>query len=219
MQNQRPLILASQSPRRRELMTIAGYTFTSTTADVDETPLPDEAPGDYTLRVGKMKALAVDNHVPANALVIASDTTVAYENELLGKPADSAEAMATLRKLRGKQHQVYSSITILDKTTGEIVQDLAITNLKMREYTDEEIKSYIATGDPFDKAGSYAIQHKGFNPVALLDGCYANVMGLPLCHLTRSLHQFGINPAHDVPTACQIANEIDCPVFDEILGT
>lgn len=218
MQKQRPLILASQSPRRRELMTIAGYTFTTTTADIDETPLPDESPGDYTLRVGKLKALAVNNHVPNNALVITSDTTVAYGNELLGKPENDAEAMATLQKLRGKQHQVYSSVTVLDRATGEIVQDLAVTNLQMRDYTDDEIQAYIDTGDPFDKAGSYAIQHKGFSPVALLDGCYANVMGLPLCHLTRTLRSFGIEPAHDVPSACQRANDIDCPVFEEILG-
>lgn len=218
MQNQRPLILASQSPRRRELMTIAGYTFTTTTADIDETPLPDEAPGDYTLRVGRMKALAVNNDVPNNALIIASDTTVAYNDELLGKPADGTEAMATLQKLRGKQHQVYSSITVLDKKTGEIVQALAVTNLQMRDYMDAEIQAYIDTGDPFDKAGSYAIQHKGFSPVARLEGCYANVMGLPLCHLTRTLSKFGVEPDRDVPMACQDANEIDCPVYEEILG-
>ncbi|MCI0712264.1 MAG: Maf family protein [Chloroflexi bacterium] len=217
MQNRRPLILASQSPRRRELMTIAGYTFNTITADIDETPLPDEAPGDYTLRMGRMKALAVNNHVPYNALIITSDTTVAYGDELLGKPGDSAEAMATLQKLRGKQHQVYSSITILAKATGEIVQDLAITNLQMRDYTDEEIQDYIDSGDPFDKAGSYAIQHKDFSPVARLEGCYANVMGLPLCHLTRTLRKFGIESTHDVPLACQNANDIVCPVFDEIL--
>ena len=88
----------------------------------------------------------------------------------------------------------------------------------MRDYGDAEMEAYIATGDPFDKAGGYAIQHGGFNPVAALRGCYANVVGLPLCHVTRSLRQLGVEPPADVPTACQKHLEYECPVYTAILG-
>ena len=215
--HQRPLVLASQSPRRRTLMNIAGYTFHTTTADIDETPLPDEKPVDYTLRVSRIKAQAVRDDLSPEVLIIASDTTVACGDELLGKPASAQEARDTLQHLRGEHHQVYTAVTVLDNQSGQLVQDLAVTDLVMRPYTDAEIEGYIATGDPFDKAGSYAIQHEGFAPVAHYEGCYANVMGLPLCHLTRTLRRWGIQPTEDVPTACQDFNEIECPVYEEIL--
>lgn len=213
----RPLILASQSPRRRELMTIAGYTFTTTSADIDETPLSNENPTDYTLRVSRLKAEAIRETVNNGAIIITSDTTVAHVNDLLGKPASDEEARETLQRLRGQPHHVYTAITILDTQTGKLWQDLAATELKMRDYTDAEIEAYIATGDPFDKAGSYAIQHPEFQPVAQLSGCYANVMGLPLCHLTRTLQKLGIQPTLDVPQACITANQIECTVFAGIL--
>lgn len=213
----RPLVLASQSPRRRALMSVAGYTFLTRTADVDETPRPGEAPADYTLRLSRQKARAVAGDVPARALVIAADTTVAFDGELLGKPATAAEARHTLQQLRGQPHQVYTAISVLDAASGALAQDLATTDLQMRPYSEAEIEAYIATGDPFDKAGSYAIQHPDFAPVAAITGCYANVVGLPLCHLTRTLRRFGIQPTADVPAACQQANDIECPVYEEIL--
>lgn len=214
----RPLILASQSPRRRELMTVAGYIFTTTTADIDETPLPNEDPSDYTLRVSHLKAEAVRPTITNGALIISSDTTVALGNDLLGKPESTEDATLTLRRLRGQLHQVYTAITIWDTQTDEIYQDLAVTDLRMRDYSDTEIAAYIATGDPFDKAGSYAIQHKEFQPVTALIGCYANVVGLPLCHLTRTLRKLGIEPNLDVPQACIKANDINCTVFEPILA-
>ena len=214
----RPLILASQSPRRRELMTIAGYTFTITTADIDETPLLDEKPTDYTLRVSRLKAEAVRRTITNGAVIITSDTTVAHGDDLLGKPRSQEDAEQTLRQLRGQAHQVITAITIWDTQTDQMWQDLATTELRMRDYSDAEIETYIATGDPFDKAGSYAIQHKEFAPVAALIGCYANVMGLPLCHLTRTLRNLGIETQVDVPQACISANQIECSVFDEILA-
>ncbi len=215
--SKRSLILASQSPRRRELLTIAGYTFTTTTADIDETPRPDEAPTDYTLRVSREKAEAVRQTITKGAVIITSDTTVVHENDLLGKPLTREDAWETLRRLRGQHHYVYTAITVWDTATDEIYQDLAATKLRMRDYTDAEIQAYIETGDPFDKAGSYAIQHNEFAPVAALSGCYANVVGLPLCHLTRTLRKLGIEPNTNVPQACINANQINCTVFDEIL--
>jgi predicted house-cleaning NTP pyrophosphatase (Maf/HAM1 superfamily) len=98
------------------------------------------------------------------------------------------------------------------------VQDVAVTDVIMRNYDDDEIADYIQSGDPMDKAGSYAIQNRTFNLVARIDGCYANVVGLPLCHLVRTLRQFDISPQVDIAASCQRQNEIECPVYDEILN-
>jgi MAF protein len=134
----------------------------------------------------------------------------------LGKPIDAAEARSMLERLRGRSHQVFTAITLIDLETGERITDLASTDVPMRDYSDAELETYIASGDPFDKAGGYAIQHSGFNPVADMRGCYANVVGLPLCHLTRSLRALGIEPPADVAAACQAHLKYDCPVFQLI---
>ena len=108
-----------------------------------------------------------------------------------------------LRRLRGRSHAVYSAITLLDPAAGRALTDVAETQVTMRAYTDAEMAAYVASGDPLDKAGAYAIQHPGFHPVAALQGCYANVVGFPLCHLIRCLRVWEITPATDVPSACQ----------------
>jgi MAF protein len=123
-----------------------------------------------------------------------------------------------LRRLRGRVHQVYTALTLVEAATGRSVTEVAATDVPMRNYTDDEIKVYIASGDPFDKAGAYAIQHAGFHPVAALRGCYSNVMGLPLCHLVRALRAFGIEPGADVPLRCQQHQRYDCDVTDDILA-
>lgn len=215
---QKPLILASQSPRRRELLELTGLAFDVTSADIDETPRPGETARDYTIRLSRDKARAVLVSVAANTLVLASDTTVADGDAILGKPADAAEAWAMLRQLRGRVHQVYTALTIVEVATDQMVTEVAATDVPMRCYTDAEIEAYIASGDPFDKAGSYAIQHDGFHPVTTLNGCYANVMGLPLCHVVRALRAFGVHPATDVPARCQPHTGYDCTVFEIILS-
>lgn len=218
MQNRRQLILASQSPRRRQLMAMAGYQFVTTSADIDETPLPTEAAADYTLRVSREKALAIQDQWPTDALIITADTTVALDGEILGKPADDAEARVILAKLRDRHHQVHTAVTVLDSQTGNVVQSLATTDIKMRPYTDSEIEAYIATGDPFDKAGSYAIQHQGFSPVEAVDGCYTNVIGLPLCHMARLLSAFEILPDPDHATLISLPEQaLDCPTCSKML--
>ncbi len=153
-----------------------------------------------------------------SALIIAADTTVADEGNILGKPADAAEAESMLRRLRGRQHQVYTALAVLRTADGRLWHDLGVTDVPMRLYSDEEIQSYVSSGDPLDKAGAYAIQHAGFHPVASLQGCYANVMGLPLCHLTRLLRQVGIQPEQPVADACQAALAYTCGVYAQILG-
>jgi predicted house-cleaning NTP pyrophosphatase (Maf/HAM1 superfamily) len=123
-----------------------------------------------------------------------------------------------LRRLRGRAHQVYTALSLLDTASGQIETEVATTNVPMRRYSDAEIDAYIATGDPFDKAGGYAIQHRGFQPVAQLSGCFSNVVGLPLCHLLRALRQFDVVPVPDVPLACQQHHAYDCDVTDDILA-
>jgi MAF protein len=210
-------VLASASPRRRQLLALGGWAFEVAPADVDETPRPGEAPGGYVRRLAEDKARAAAGLRPEADAVIAADTTVVQGGEILGKPADAAEAEAMLRRLRGRDHQVLTAIAVLRLSDGRLESDLAATSVPMRDYSDEEMAAYIASGDPFDKAGAYAIQHPGFDPAPDIGGCYANVVGLPLCHLTRTLARLGFAPRADVPAACQHELEYDCPVYRQIL--
>jgi predicted house-cleaning NTP pyrophosphatase (Maf/HAM1 superfamily) len=122
-----------------------------------------------------------------------------------------------LERLRARTHQVYTALTVVHTGNNLIFADLACTDVPMRAYSDAEMQAYIDSGDPFDKAGGYAIQHAGFHPAEALSGCYANVVGLPLCHLTRTLTKLGIEPAGNVPENCQHTLGYDCPVFEQVL--
>ncbi len=192
----RRLILASASPRRQELLARLGLPFEVRTAAVDETPQAGEAPEALVRRLSRDKARAVAGQVAPGPIVIAADTAVVLRNggEVLGKPTDPAEATAMLRRLRGRTHTVLTAIALIDTARALLLTGLARTAVTMRDYSDEEIAAYIATGDPFDKAGAYAIQHPGFHPVASLKGSYTNVVGLPLPHLVRALKRLGLEP-------------------------
>jgi len=207
------LLLASASPRRRELLALLGLPFEVAVANVAEASLADEPPAALAVRLSQAKARAARS----DAITVACDTVVALDGEPLGKPRDAAEATAMLRRLRGRAHTVYSGVTLLEPTTGRTLTDVAGTRVTMRAYTDAEIAAYVASGDPLDKAGAYAIQYPGFHPVAELRGCYANVVGLPLCHLTRCLCAWGIAPATDVPSACQSHTGYRCRIYQRIL--
>lgn len=198
-------------------MAFGGWTFTLIPTEVDESPLAGEHPKDYVLRLAEGKARAAAQHAPEDALVIAADTTVVDGSEILGKPADDIEAEAMLRRLRGRAHQVYTALALLHASDGRLLTDCCRTEVPMRQYSDEEMNAYIASGDPLDKAGAYGIQHQGFRPVEHLWGCYANVMGLPLCHLVRTLEKMSITSETDVPQACQAALQYDCPVYTQVL--
>jgi septum formation protein len=216
------LYLASNSPRRRELLSIAGFGFKLLPVQVDETPLPDEQGIDYVKRIASHKALAACVHQGVQGVIISADTAVIGLNrdgatEIYGKPKDPAEAIRMLRRLRGQAHQVITAIKVLRTQDGTGWLDSCITEVPMRAYSDAEINAYVATGDPMDKAGAYAIQHAGFHPVENLQGCYANVMGLPLCHLTRCLNRLGIFSPVNVPQACQAALGYNCFVYPQIL--
>ncbi len=212
------LFLASQSVRRRELLSLLGIEFEIIVTHTDEQRHPGESPLDYANRLSREKAQAAANMLDGEALIIAADTIVVNGDEVLGKPVDVADARSVLLRLRDLHHHVYTAVTLLDTVTGRRLSECAISPVKMRPYTDAEMDAYIETGDPFDKAGSYAIQHPGFHPVEAFEHCFANVMGFPLCHVTRMLGQWGITPSRNVPSTCQAALTYACPVYERILS-
>jgi len=175
------LILASASPRRQELLTHLGVPFEVRPADVDETLLPNEPPLTSARRLATAKAQAV---AAPGLTVIGADTLVTLDGRPLGKPADADEARSMLRRLRGRPHEVVTGVAVA--ADGKLAVAHASTGVVMRRYADYEIEAYIATGDPLDKAGAYAIQATEFKPVQMWNGCYCNVVGLPLA-LTASL--------------------------------
>lgn len=198
---QPPLILASSSPRRRELLASLGIEYTIIKPEIDETQHDGEPPLAYVRRLSQEKAQAVAGQVQSQVTIVAADTVVILaadtigidgEGEILGKPADADEARTMLKRLRGRDHLVVTAFTL--RRTGpqsmSYTQDVQ-TRVTMRDYSDDEIEAYIATGDPFDKAGSYAIQHPGFRPVADLSGSRTNVIGLPLDEVRAALVDFG----------------------------
>jgi MAF protein len=198
-------------------MALGDWLFNVIAANVDETQQPGEAPGDYVLRLAEDKARAARRCATEAEFVMAADTTVVDGDALLGKPADAAEAAAMLRQLRGRTHQVYTGIAVLHTPSGQLLKDVCITDVPMRAYSDAEIDRYVRSGDPLDKAGAYAIQHEEFHPVAGLAGCFASVMGLPLCHLLRLLERLGAPIDPDVPLRCQEHLNYPCPVSVAIL--
>ncbi len=194
-------ILASSSPRRRELLASLGIAFTVVKPEIDETQHPGEASLDYVRRLSQQKAAHVAAHLPPPAAVLAADTvvilaadTLGVDGEILGKPVDAEDARQMLKRLRGRVHQVYTALTLLVLDHGNARQEMTNvtrTDVYMRDYSDADIEAYIATGDPFDKAGSYAIQHEEFHPVERIEGSYTNVVGLPLETLHAMLAEIG----------------------------
>ncbi|MBZ0287662.1 MAG: Maf family protein [Anaerolineae bacterium] len=207
-------VLASSSPRRRELLASLGVSFIIVKPQVDETQHSGEPPLVYVARLSREKAAAVAARLDEPAAVLAADTVVILGadtlgideyGDILGKPVDADDARDMLRRLRGRTHQVCTALTLLQvNSVGAMrasplhshdgvspITRITRTDVTMRDYSDAEIEAYIATGDPFDKAGSYAIQHPEFNPVATIEGSYSNVVGLPLETLREMLAEIG----------------------------
>lgn len=149
------LVLASSSPRRRQLLALLQLDFTVSAADIDETVLRNETPADYVLRLAETKARVIAQRADADRIILAADTTVVDGRDILGKPNDDEEAFAMLTQLRGRTHQVYTGVALLRTDDGALLTDLSVADIVMRDYSDEEIRAYIATRDPFDKAGAY----------------------------------------------------------------
>lgn len=221
------IVLGSGSPRRRMLLEQYGLAFQVIlpTEPVDETPQPNERPADLVKRLSRLKATAVaatigpspprfssPTDVPPSVIIITADTTVALGQQILNKPHHEAEARWMLKALREQPHQVYTGMTVGHWSMADLAAPLKLitrlheSTVRMRPYSDAEIEAYIASGDPFDKAGAYAIQSKSFNPVAQFEGCYTSIMGLPLGQLAATLSEFGIV----VPPISGLGGEFSC---------
>ncbi|MHA7856064.1 Maf family protein [Marinobacter shengliensis] len=182
------LILASASPRRAELLQQIGLTFRVQPADIDETVAEGESAEHYVERLAREKALRVAGENPG-AVVLGSDTSVVLQGEILGKPVDAAEARATLARLSGRQHQVMTAVAL---ARGEVCQShLSVTNVTFRSLSEAEIRAYVDSGEPMDKAGSYGIQGLGGIFVQELQGSYSAVVGLPLLETAGLLAEAG----------------------------
>ena len=184
------IILASQSPRRQELLKLTGLPFAIRIADVDETMDKSLPVQQEVTRVSRMKAQAIASGASPDDIVIAADTIVVIDGRELGKPHSEEEALAMLRLLSGRTHEV---VTVLSVCKGSRIESEAVvTKVTFRALSDPEIRAYIRTGEPMDKAGSYGIQGYGAMFVSHLEGDYFSVMGLPLCPLCRMLRGFGV---------------------------
>jgi septum formation protein len=201
------LVLASASPRRRELLTQAGLTFQVHPAHIPEDPLPNEDPIAYVVRLARQKAEAVFAEVARSRLcyeksnppevappqvVLGADTTVTIDNLILGKPEDSADAARMLRLLSGRTHRVITGVAVVTAQRTEVAAE--VTGVRFLTLSEEEIAAYIATGEPMDKAGAYAIQGRAARWIPRIVGDYFNVVGLPLALVTTMLESVGMNP-------------------------
>lgn len=179
------ILLASASPRRRELMALAGYTFDTAVPEIDETPRADEKPRTFAERLAEEKARAVKS----DGIVIAADTIVIHGETILGKPSDAEHARRMLRRLSGNEHHVVTAVCIMNGE-GRCTVFSVDTKVVFRELEDAEIDAYIETGEPMDKAGAYAIQGGAAAMVRSISGSYTNVVGLPMCELNEALSPF-----------------------------
>jgi septum formation protein len=200
--NDKRIYLASRSPRRRELLKQIGIPFEMLLlredlrrgADVDETPLPEESPGVYALRIAAEKARVAARQVAQRALpqkpVLAADTTVVLDEQIIGKPEDAEHAARILRALSGREHRVVSAVAIALRE--QIETQISVSSVWFRELGEAEIRRYVASGEPLDKAGAYGIQGRAGAFVTRIDGSYSGIMGLPLAETADLLQRFGI---------------------------
>lgn len=185
------LILASASPRRAEILREAGFSFLVMSSAVDETPIPGESPSDMAQRLADAKAELVAARAVGPAIVIAADTVVCLDGRIFGKPRSSDDARQMLDRLSGRTHTVLTGVTLIRLPDTERRSFVETTLVHFNELADEEISRYLASDEPRDKAGAYAIQGRGGRYIPRIEGCYFNVVGLPLAHVTRALAELG----------------------------
>lgn len=189
------IILASASPRRQDLLSQLVKNFDVRPADIDEIPLFQEPPAEYVIRMAREKAEAiVAEGVDRTDILIASDTSVVIDDEILGKPRDLAHAKKMLRKLSGRTHQVMTSLCVCNGGMDRVATCNVVSNVTLREVSDVEVEQYWLTGEPCDKAGSYAIQGVGGMFVTHMSGSFSAVVGLPIYEIAKLLSEFGVNP-------------------------
>lgn len=217
MDSEPDIVLASESQRRREIIQALDAAVEIVPSGVDEPPPgQEESAEEYVANIAADKARAVASNGHSEALVIGADTSVVLEGKILGKPVDEAEARVMLTALRGCSHRVVTGVTV--SRDGDVASSVTSSEVTMREYSDTEMEAYIESGEPFDKAGGYAIQDPVFAPVSELTGCYLNVVGFPLCEVKRLIAEVGVDvrlkpewrAPERCPSACpvQVANEV-----------
>lgn len=185
------IVLASESTRRIDILRSLGISFSIIPPNIDERRKRYELPKDYVLRVAYEKAHKVGSLFP-DKWIIGADTAVVHKGRVLGKPGTDEQAIAMLKRLRGHWHKVYTGYCVLNISKQTVYQDVAETKVFIKDLTDEEIAKYIKTTEPFDKAGSYAVQGKGGYMVKEIKGSYSNVVGLPICEITEVLLSLGV---------------------------
>jgi septum formation protein len=190
MSNHGKIILASASPRRTELMALAGIEFDVVPADIDENVLTGEKPPEHVMRLSREKADAVAGSTNGR-FFIGADTVVVLDDQIMGKPADNSEAFRMLSALSGRKHEVITGFSVFDKISGIHVSRCVHTEVTFKELSEREIRTYIATGCPMDKAGAYAIQGGAVHFIRSICGSYTNVIGLPMTELYETLDQLG----------------------------
>ena len=196
------VVLASTSPRRRELIGALGLEVVFADPGVaEEDPRQGEPAEAYVQRLSVEKAVSASESDPS-AVVIAADTAVVLGEEILGKPVDGREARAMLMRLRGRAHTVMTGVTVLDGTDGRRHSVVEVSKVEMRAYGDREVREYVESGRPMDKAGAYGVQDRRFRPAESVTGCYSNVVGLPLCRLVELLSRVGVHASPGPAASC-----------------
>jgi MAF protein len=208
------LTLASASPRRRELLDALGMRFQVQPSSVPEEPGPDELPVDLVRRLALAKVQAVAATV-SEGLVVGADSVVVHQGEILGKPAAVDKARRMLQRLRGNTHQVFSGVAVVDASTGAYRLTSETSTVLMRDYSDAEMEAYISSGSPMDKAGAYGVQDADFHPASGVQGCYTNVVGLPLCTLLGMLRDMGCGQEPQVPNPL-VESCTNCPLHTPV---
>lgn len=211
------IVLASNSPRRKELLGLTETPFIVDSADVDESHVPGETPEEYVRRLAIAKAAKVTERHDLQNIVLGSDTTVVLDGKIIGKPIDEVDAARILTALRGRYHQVYTGIAAVNNATGTIFSRVIRSDVPMRDYSDDEIDAYIKSGDPMDKAGAYGIQNSDVVTRSALKGCFASVMGFPICAVTALLTASGVPIKNGIQERCQALIDFECAVFPEQL--
>ena len=195
-----------------------GWPFQAAPSNIDESVKSDEKPLDYVRRLACEKSMTAIPQAQSGELIIAADTIVVLDADILGKPSNAQSAVVMLKSLKNRSHQVITAIAVQLAGQPDFWQDVCISDVRMRNYSDQEIEAYIQSGDPFDKAGGYAIQNSRFNPVEHFSGCYASVMGLPLCHLERTLRKISGYLPCDMSEICRKKLEYECPITRRVLA-
>jgi MAF protein len=210
--------LASNSPRRREIISWLGWTFQSAPANIDESALNGEKPLAHVNRLALGKCRVEIAAAQPGEIVIAADTIVVLDDAILGKPANEQDAFTMLKSLGDRTHQVITALAIRQIGLSDVLQETCISNVRMRNYSDAEIEAYVRSGDPMDKAGGYAIQNADFHPAVGFAGCFASVMGMPLCHLERTLRKLRDYDPANLADVCQKNLEYECPITGRVMA-